>query len=62
MAEIVNLRRLRKRRERDERASQADQNRVLHGRSRQEKARDKSAQEMLDRHLDSHRHNDSAKP
>ena len=40
MAEIVNLRRARKQREAEARSAQAQQNRVLHGRTKAEKSRD----------------------
>ena len=41
MAEIVNLRRARKQREAAEREAEAQRNRVLHGRTKAEKARDR---------------------
>jgi hypothetical protein len=44
MAEIVNLNRARKARARAEQAAQAAANRVKHGRSRAEKARDRDAE------------------
>ena len=49
MAEIVNLRRVKKARAAAGRAAQAQQNRVLHGRSKGEKLRDRLAAEQAER-------------
>ncbi len=52
MGEIVNLRRVKKQRARAEQAVQAAANRVLHGRSKGEKAADAMAAERLEATLD----------
>ncbi len=49
MAEIVNLRRVKKARAAAERAAQAQQNRVLHGRTKAERARDVLAREQAEK-------------
>ena len=49
MAEIVNLRRVKKQREASARAVEAQQNRVLHGRTKGEKLRDRLAGEQAER-------------
>jgi len=49
MAEIVNLRRARKQREAEARSAQAQQNRVLHGRTKAEKSRDALAKDQAAR-------------
>lgn len=49
MAEIVNLRRVKKQREAAARAAQAQQNRVLHGRTKGEKLRDRLADAQEER-------------
>lgn len=49
MAEIVNLRRVKKAHGRAEAAATAQQNRVLHGRTKAEKARDRLEAEQRDR-------------
>ena len=49
MAEIVNLRRVKKARVAAAHDAQAQQNRVLHGRSKGEKARDRLAAEQAER-------------
>lgn len=58
MADIVNLNRFRKSRARDERAATAAANRAKHGRSKAEKARDKSESAQTAQHLDNHRLDD----
>ena len=55
MAEIVNLRRVKKRREAVAEAAEAQQNRVLHGRTKGEKARDRLAQEQVAKRADNAR-------
>ena len=49
MAEIVNLRRVKKQRAAAEREAEAQRNRVLHGRSKGEKARDRLEAERVAR-------------
>ena len=52
MAEIVNLRRVKKQRAAAEREAEAQRNRVLHGRTKGEKARDKLESERAARGAD----------
>lgn len=52
MAEIVNLRRAKKQRAAAEQAAEAQRNRVLHGRTKGEKARDKLESERAARKAD----------
>ena len=55
MAEIINLRRARKARARDQAATEAATNRMRHGRTKAETARDELAEARARRHLDGHR-------
>lgn len=52
MAEIVNLRRVKKQRAAAEREAEAQRNRVLHGRTKGEKARDRMQAERAAREAD----------
>jgi hypothetical protein len=52
MAEIVNLRRVKKQRAAAEREAEAQRNRVLHGRTKGEKARDRLSAERAAREAD----------
>lgn len=52
MAEIVNLRRVKKQRAAAEQAAEAQRNRVLHGRSKGEKLRDRMEKERAARGAD----------
>jgi hypothetical protein len=52
MAEIVNLRRVKKQRAAAEQAAEAQRNRVLHGRTKAEKARDRLEAERAAREAD----------
>ena len=52
MAEIVNLNRYRKAREKDRAKVTAEENRVLHGRTKAEKRRDADEQDRESRSLD----------
>jgi Domain of unknown function (DUF4169) len=61
MADIVNLRQARKHKQRAAKAAAADQNRVLHGRPKAEKLRDREAAERAAAFLDSHRRDPSGK-
>lgn len=54
MAEIVNLRSIRKRKAREEDASKADENRLIHGRSRSEKLLEKAQARQATARLDAH--------
>jgi len=49
MAEIVNLRRVKKQRSADAREAEAAQNRILHGRTKGEKLRDRLEQDRAAR-------------
>jgi hypothetical protein len=55
MAEIVNLRLARKRKAREESERAAEQNRLLHGRTKAEKTRDRDESEKTASFLDGHR-------
>jgi len=52
MGEIVNLRRMKKRREQDEAAALAKQNRILHGRTKAERASDERDEQQRQALLD----------
>ncbi len=52
MAEIINLNRARKARARAEREATADANRLLHGRTKAEKAKGAAERRLTDRRLD----------
>lgn len=55
MVEIVNLRQARKQKARLEKEREAAKNRALHGRTRDEKERDRRTAETSERFLASHR-------
>ncbi|MFA6154856.1 DUF4169 family protein [Mesorhizobium sp.] len=55
MAEIVNLRQARKQKARLEKEREAANNRALHGRTRDEKERDRRTAETSERFLAGHR-------
>jgi hypothetical protein len=55
VGEIVNLRTARKRKAREVTARAADENRILHGRSKAEKLRGRDEARKLQAHLDGHR-------
>lgn len=55
MADIVNLRRLRKRKRREEAATEAEQSRIRHGRSKTERAASSLESGRAERALDGHR-------
>ena len=55
MAEVISLRVARKRANREKDAARAQQNRLLHGRSKAEKARERAQSEPARRELDAHR-------
>jgi len=61
MAEIVNLRRVKKARTAAADAAEAQRNRVLHGRTKGEKARDQLAQEQAAKRADNARLDPPAK-
>ncbi len=55
MAEIVNLRQARKRKARQDKERAAEQNRLLHGRGKAEKTRDRDESQRSASFLDGHR-------
>ncbi len=55
MGDVVNLKRFRKRIEREHAAQRAEENRVSHGRTRSERARDEATGHKLREKLDQHR-------
>lgn len=55
MSEIINLRRQRKAKARSEKEKQAEQNRLLHGRTNAEKQRKKKESERASKLLDGHK-------
>lgn len=61
MADIVNLRTARKHRARAEQERTAEQNRVLHGRSKAERERDRLAAEKAENFIEGHRLDPGAK-
>lgn len=59
MAEIVNLRAARKRKAKARKEKQADENRLLFGRTRAEKQKIEAEKALQMRHLDGHLRNES---
>ena len=55
MSKVININKARKSRDRTARKQQADENAVLHGRSKAEKARDQARADKELRHLDGHK-------
>jgi len=60
MAEIINLNRQRKARARAAQAAKAQENRIRHGRTKAEKARDAEQQARVDRELSGKQREDDA--
>ncbi|PKR49119.1 DUF4169 family protein [Thalassospira povalilytica] len=58
MGDLVNLRQVRKRKQRNEKAKKADENRVLHGRTRHERDLNDARKQSAGKHLDGHRRDD----
>lgn len=58
MAEILNIRRFSKQKMREKRAVEASENAAKHGRTKEEKSRDRAAAKALKKHLDSHKRHD----
>jgi hypothetical protein len=54
MGDLVNLRQARKRKQRDQKAKKADENRVLHGRTRHERTLSDARNRAAEKHLDGH--------
>lgn len=61
MGDIVNLRTARKRKAREQDAKVAEQNRILHGRSRAQKLAESIASERAVTQLEGHRLDDNGK-
>jgi Domain of unknown function (DUF4169) len=59
MSGIVNLRQARKQKARSAKEREAEQNRLLHGRTKAEKLRDRRAAEKSNSFLDGHRRSSS---
>lgn len=55
MADIINLRTVRKQKARTEKTVQAQENRILFGRSKAEKLRDEAEKSMADKCIDGHK-------
>lgn len=55
MADIINLRAVRKQKARTEKTVQAQENRILFGRSKAEKLRDEAEKSMADKRIDGHK-------
>ena len=55
MPDVINLRQARKRRERAKKERTAEQNRLLHGRTKTEKAKDRQTAERSVRFIDGHK-------
>ena len=65
MPDVINLRQARKRRDRAEKERIAEQNRLLHGRTKTEKAKDRQEAERSVRFIDGHKRehpNDQTSP
>ena len=62
MAEVVNLRRARKAKTRQNAATEAEQNRAVHGRTMSERVQQKDDKTRAARHLDNHRLSDEQTP
>jgi hypothetical protein len=54
MGDLVNLRQARKRKQRDQKAKKAEENRVLHGRTRYERDLSAARNRAAEKHLDAH--------
>ncbi len=62
MGDLVNLRQARKRKERDEKAKKADQNRALHGRTRNERIVTDLERKNAEKLHDGHKRDGSKNP
>ena len=58
MADIINLRSARKQKARADKDAQAQQNRVLFGRTKAEKLKQAAEKAQAERHIDGHRKDD----
>ena len=55
MADIINLRNVRKQKARAEKETQAEQNRVLFGRTKAEKLKQAAEKAQADKHIEGHK-------
>ncbi|ODT78441.1 MAG: DUF4169 domain-containing protein [Pelagibacterium sp. SCN 64-44] len=55
MADIINLRTARKRKARADKETQAEQNRILFGRTKAEKLKQETEKARADKHVDGHK-------
>lgn len=58
MGDIVNLRQMRKRKQRDEKARKAEQNRALHGQTREKRILTEAERRLAEKQLEAHRRSD----
>ena len=61
MGDVINLRQARKQKARAAKGQEAEQNRLLSGRSRAEKLRDRQTTEKSNRYLEGHRRDPSGR-
>ena len=59
MADIINLRNVRKQKARADKDAQAQQNRILFGRTKAEKLRQAAEKALADKHIDGHKKDES---
>lgn len=59
MADIINLRNVRKQKARADKDAQAQQNRVLFGRTKAEKLQQAAETALADKHIDGHKKDES---
>ena len=59
MADIINLRTVRKQKARVDKDAQAQQNRVLFGRTKAEKLKQAAEKALADKHIDGHKKEDT---
>ena len=55
MADIINLRNVRKQKARAEKETQAEQNRILFGRTKAERLKQTAEKAQADKHIDGHK-------
>ena len=58
MGDVINLRKARKRADREQHAKQAEENRILHGRSKAERQLEQARRAQDSRKLEAHRLNE----
>ena len=59
MADIINLRNVRKQKARADKDAQAQQNRILFGRTKAEKLKQAAEKAQADKHIDGHKKDES---